>query len=477
MAFAAGKIGIAGSFLLACGGGGRGCCGCCQGCVTEAPDLEPTVVETPVRAEFAIRRVWHAPGGGRGGIPILVYDAEGVITVHTPVEIEYRADCFAPELHLLVAPEGERVAYRCAEDQPWRVVFLGTEGRSFQQCHAEEHKEAVLDWAAIPDLQSAFILLYPCNKRTVLDQDAKKRGEAWISGALERSRSTAVPSEPGPRTRDPWLQVFETLPPDKRGEAVRQLEGTLERPKATAAEVWRSIVVAGVGERATPTALADAYTRLVHDATVLDVYTAWAGSSLLRALHSKDAPKAAELACTTLTKTASAGKLWPATTLATHALMVLADSPVPCHAIVTRVESVCDWSLDCGAKGDRHLCTRDELRPEIGKELGRPPAEAAADYFMHHKLNRAAYAAALAAGVVPEATRVRNERRHYHREPSRPWCTGVQTSGQPCACFSSNDTQAKFVCKLDANARHATRENCAVTIDDAGKRIMSRRHP
>jgi len=408
---------------------------------------------------------------------MLVYDAEGIITVHTPVEVEHRADCFAPELHLLVAPEGERIAYRCAGDQPWRVVFLGTEARSFRQCHAEEHKETVLDWTAIADLQSAFIGLHTCNEQTGLDNETKKRGEAWVLGALERSRSTAVPSDPGPRTRDPWLHVFETLSPDKRREAARQLEGTLEHPKATAAEVWRSIAVAGEGEHATPNRLADAYTRLVHDAKAFDVYTAWAGGSLLRALYRRDAPTAATLACTTVARKASVGDGWVARTLATHALMVLAAEPAACPEVRSMVESVCDWSLDCGAKGDRHLCTRDELRPEVGKELSRPPAEAAADYFLNNKHDRAAFAAALAAGVVPEATRVRNERRHYHREPSRPWCSEVQTSGQPCACFSSESTLAKFVCKLDWNARDATQGPCALTIDDVGKRITSRRHP
>jgi hypothetical protein len=408
-------------------------------------------------------------------VPILVYDAEGIITVHTPVPVEIRAHCFAPELHLLVAPDAERLAYRCAADRPWRVIFLGTKGRTFFQCSGAETTEAVLDWTGIPDLQSAFVACQTCNVPSALDKEAKDRGEPWVLGALERARATQGKMKPGPGVRDPWLRVFESLPEGKRSEAARPLEGTLERPEATVAEVWRSLAVAGEAERATSGSIARAYTRLVHDETAHDVYTAWAGGALLRALHSRDASTAATLACTTLSKTSGAS--WLSSTLTTHALMVLAVAPAPCPAVGTVAVGLCDESLDCGAKDDRHLCTMDELGVELREELARPPSEAAADYFVHHKHDRAVYAAALAAGSVSEATRLRNERRHYQVEPRDPWCTAVETPGQPCACFSSTRVLAKVMCELDWKASHATRSPCAIIIDDVGKRIRSSRSP
>jgi hypothetical protein len=61
------------------------------------------------------------------------------------------------------------------------------------------------------------------------------------------------------------------------------------------------------------------------------------------------------------------------------------------------------------------------------------------------------------------------------REPARPWCTETSTKGQPCACFSSDDLFAKFICGLDWQRTGAEHDLCVVTIDDAGKRISTHR--
>jgi hypothetical protein len=278
-------IALVSLFVVSCGGS----CRACLFGVTIAKD------QGPPRAELVYTE--HLSGGkAPGALPV------GELHIESSPERKVTICNDEPKTgSVVVEPGGKRVAARCNQD-PWKVVELGDQGRTFVFCQVEG--DPTKDWKSAPTIehQGADVLLCGTEYKTLLDElRARKVSERVLADTI--FQASAYPGTNGSdreRVIAHWVEEYAALERRLRERVDEKL-----CPKLGEAEDDMNVNVADVAIRVCP--LDDAHTidamashakELAKNITARGLYPALWYWSVLGAVKTKPAEMGAAVCAT-----------------------------------------------------------------------------------------------------------------------------------------------------------------------------------
>jgi 8-oxo-dGTP pyrophosphatase MutT (NUDIX family) len=405
------------------------------------PKRDPSVLESPVRA-----RVTVADGGGAQ----LSIGEGGATVVSLPKEDR------GPFV-LAADDKGARIALQSGGG-PWRVVYVGTQGRAFLAPDARP----TLDWPRTPAWQDVAPRLFATNaerRKDVLAQVRADGGDAAVARMLARS---------GDVDDATWDATYGALPPERRADVVAGLRAVATERGAPPEGLARAMLLAGAD---VPPEAAAARLEELGPATP-PASPRGLGLLMRVAARGRDVSK---VACAAL------GNAQPddddRRVLVDAALLAIAKNPAPCPAVEKLLlADRCSAWLRCGPKGrvsprdtskqDEPLCEKAALAREIDEELALPPKDVDPGLALTPRL---ALMAAYAQGALPEPLVAAQSRRLYKlTQVDKPECDMGLAPGTPCHC---DEAQVRDqVCRV--GGAEVAFSFCKVDVDDAKKTIV-----
>jgi hypothetical protein len=412
----------------------------CAAALLGCKKKDPSVLDSPVRV-----RVTVADGGGAQ----LAIGDRG--QAHVPLPPEDKGP-----FSLAADDEGARVAVQSGGG-PWRIAYVGTEGRAF----LSPDTQPSVDWSKTPawaDAAPRVFVAAADRRKDVLAQARADGGDAAVAKLLAKTAEVED---------DLWDKTYAALPAGRQADVQAGLRSIATDRGAPAGGLARAMILAGAS--VAPEAAA---ARVEELASKTPLPSPRGVGLLLRvAARARDMSKTA---CALLEKTQPDDD--ERRVLVDAALLAIAKTGAPCAAVQKiLLADACSAWLRCGpggrisprdpSKQDEPLCDRATLTKELETELALAPKDVDPSLALTPRL---ALMASYAQGAVPETLVQAHARRLYKlTQVDRPECDMGLTPGTPCHCDEA--------AVRDAVCRSASPEVafsfCKVEVDEKKKSL------
>lgn len=428
-------------------------------------------LDDPVRVEWVYERKLH--GRGRlGGI-----DETGTLYVARVPPTELRANCWQPSPELRATPVGTELAYRCAPEQTWQLVYfaksrplgfqlpdspLGTgEQPAFERIEPFEKVASAL----VEHMQEKPHN-YEMMSRDVYEEVLERGGPEALFAALSATRKLAfaydethTPNDLG--FADPWAMMAARLPKHLAERLDAELRRDLSASKLEPAHLERAVWRMAPNDAKLAPALERHATEHAAKGSTPAV------ALVLARLVAHDGERAGEIACRALSATKNDLDPYPAEATL---FAIVAKSGSVCGAVSARLRKrPCSTEHDCGPPSARRLCTKADLAVPVDQHLGsrskwNAPSKLGAD--------AALLAAAYAQGELPQRVKRAAARRRYAILDEGVSCAATDGGKSSCPCIAYLEDPSGVACSVDPEqsiGRHLG--NCTLRVDDAAERI------
>ncbi len=165
------------------------------------------------------------------------------VTVHGTIAVSggsLEADCWGPARELVEDATGARLAYRCDDDQSWRVVYV--QGALFDHCRLRAGRGATPPWSSVPTFLQAAPSFLGCTRdpTELLYVVREVGGEGALADTLARGVSAHL--EIGELGADSWVAAFTGLSDERKAQVARDGRSVLTRPKPGGPAIWHVLV-------------------------------------------------------------------------------------------------------------------------------------------------------------------------------------------------------------------------------------------
>lgn len=262
----------------------------------------------------------------------------------------------------------QRIAYRCQQTDPWKVIYLGGGKRSFQECSPYQQGPG-FDWSRVPGLVAVAPRLVNsgCSgvKFTDLVEELSARGgPAAVADLLHSTLGAKTTPSGNTDHRQEWDDAFAALPAGEKARLIPAFrQAILSEGSLLALE--RALRHTDLSDPAYAPALSARIQRMLEGAPSAANDTAM--DRMLRRLAQSDPAGAARLACREIQREKERGALL----YLPGALLAVAHAQEPCPLILGNLaESNCDAAFSCAGSGaSGRICSAQELAGDIQKAL------------------------------------------------------------------------------------------------------------
>lgn len=431
-------------------------------CIT-TEEVPVARTDTPVRAEMIVKKVErHLCTTAWGGSCSF---QESAILLHTgPVSTrEFGYGCLltrdgVPQAQVVTdKSDGIRIAFRCARNLGWTVVYVGAENKSFKDCKLYNFP-GEFRWDEVPGLQSAAarLMLDRCGIPFdwLADEVKMRYGQTVLTDLLIATLAAQAPRGSSMDQLQAWDDVYSQLPPQEKKRVASAFRTAILTDSPVLA-LERAVRYTDLSDPEFLPALLSRMEKIVNSPPHYD--TDSASEIILRKLATVKPDEGARLACRELERERKRGAL----TFLAGALLAAANGKYNCPVVLSVLEdSSCDAAYYCG---EGKICEAKDLSSDVQRALGGPPGQK----LDPNMRDRALLAAALNVEGSNEILKLWHQRHSYKiDQPSQPTCSKLSLQGQKgesCHCF---DKLPASVC-----GKSRAEAECRFRVNDAERKV------
>ena len=353
---------------------------------------------------------------------------------------------------------GDRIAFRCGKKEGWRVLYVGSEDRSFLDCRKYDNT-VDFGWASAPPLRAAAPDMIRACGGSLAPLAAEIRsiaGESAVTDLLIATVSVAARRRVSMDHLQAWDDEYRSLPPGEKQRLVPVFR-TAILGESTVLALERAVRYADLSD---PIYLPALKARMQRIVDALPHYETDASADMILRMIARTEPQeAARLGCLELEREMKRGAI----VYLPGALLAVAHVGYRCPAVLNTLgKAQCDAAYYCGAGQTRHVCEAHELSAEIQRALAGP-----AGNLTPNLRDRALLSAARAVDGSEGILRLWHARHSYTiDQPAEPDCKQLYILGKkgvPCHCFDELPQSACSTMHISTT--------CTYKVDDAARKI------
>ena len=357
---------------------------------------------------------------------------------------------------------GSRIAYRCAQNASWFVIYIGSDNRSFKDCKEYTFADN-FDWSQVPDFSVAAseLVVRGCGGfafEELVQEVKQKGGESAVTDLLAKTISYDARRYVSMDNLQAWDDVYLKLSPSEKNKLTPAFRKAIME-ESTVLALERSVRYADLDNPEYLPAMTARMRRIVNSKPHYE--TDAASEIILRRIAKSDPKLGAELGCLELEREMKRGAIvyLPA------ALLAVAYGNYSCPVVLpTLTNSNCDANYFCPQGQTSRICDSKDLKEDIEKAILSKDNIRTLSAPMRDK---ALLAAALPLKESKDILQLWQKRHSYTiDQPAEPECEKIYILGKkgvPCNCFKKLPNSA---CGKKYNET-----TCVYSVDDTGGKI------